>query len=427
MPMSADQVPPLHALATMTLGEQASAQPRSNTFWQSFARSQVLRVLRELREGELEIRDQKQQILCGAPAEDGLKTGIRILDPQVFPRMLAEGSLGAAEAYIRGEWEADDLVAFFRLMCRNMDRLTRLESGMARLGNGLARLVHRWSDNSRTGSRKNIAAHYDLSNEFFQLFLDPTLMYSSAYFADPQMSLEEASLAKIDRACQKLNLQPGDHLLEIGTGWGGLAVHAVREYGCRVTTTTISRQQHAYAQERFRREGVADRITLLDQDYRDLSGHYDKLISIEMIEAVGADYLPGFLAKCESLLNAGGAMLIQSILMPDHRYARYCRSVDFIQKYIFPGGHLPSVAALQQGLSETTRLRLAGFEEFGQSYAITLNRWRQAFHENLSRLQPLGFDERFIRMWDYYFCYCEAAFLEQATSVAQFVWTKSRY
>lgn len=425
--MSADQVPPLQALATLPLAEQSSAEPRNDTFWQSFARNQVLRVLRELRNGELEIRDHDKHILCGKAAEDGLKTGIRVVDAQVYPRMLAEGSLGAAEAYLRGEWEADDLVAFFRLMCRNMDRLTQLESGLARLGNAVARLLHRWSENSRSGSRKNIAAHYDLSNEFFHLFLDPTLMYSSAYFTDEQMSLEAASLAKLDLACQKLNLQPGDHLLEIGTGWGGLAIHAVREYGCRVTTTTISRQQHAFAQERFRREGVADRITLLDQDYRDLSGDYDKLVSIEMIEAVGAEYLPGFLAKCESLLKTGGNLLIQSILMPDQRYARYCRGVDFIQKYIFPGGHLPSVAALQQALPETTRLRLTSFEEFGQSYALTLRRWRQAFLENLPRVQTLGFDERFLRMWDYYLCYCEAAFLEQATSVAQFVWTKSRY
>lgn len=419
--MSLDQVSPVSSVDRVR-----SAVPRMN--WSArVARGQLLKVLKNLRHGRLWLHQGDETFVCGTPGEDGLEVRIHIRDPRVYHRMMSAGSLGAAESYLQGEWDCNDLVGLFRLLCRNMDRLLDLETGLARFASVFARAGHWAKRNSRSGSQRNIAAHYDLSNDFFQLFLDETLMYSSAYFRDAGMPLAEASRAKLDLICRKLGLSPGMRVVEIGTGWGGFAEHAVTKYGCHVTTTTISSEQHAHARKRFERAGISNRVELLKSDYRDLSGVYDRLVSIEMIEAVGQQYLPQFFATCERLVKPGGQMLVQSILMPDHRYDRYCNSVDFIQKYIFPGGHLPSVSAVQQALGAKSQLRLTGYEEFGHSYALTLRAWRKAFFERIDEVRALGFDERFIRMWDYYLCYCEGAFLENATNVAQFVWKKSSY
>jgi cyclopropane-fatty-acyl-phospholipid synthase len=302
-----------------------------------------------------------------------------------------------------------------------------MEGGLARIAGWFSRAGHWISRNTREGSRKNIAAHYDLSNSLFKLFLDPTMMYSSAVFEDESQSLESASIAKLDRICQSLSLRPTDHLVEIGTGWGGMALHAAKNYGCHVTTTTISKEQHAMASQRIQEAGLQDRVTLLMTDYRDLAGQYDKLVSVEMIEAVGDEYLPTYFSTCDRLLKPGGKMLIQAITMPDQRYATYLKSVDFIQKYIFPGGCLPSVGAMQAAVSKGTGLRLTGLFDFAESYAITLRNWRERFFQRITEVRELGFDDRFIRMWEYYLCYCEGAFRERAVGVSHLVWDKVKY
>ncbi len=409
-------------MATVASSESRTKPGRTSVF-----RGQVNRVLDELRHGRIIIEEQGTTSTYGSPGSDGLEVVIRVLDPKMYQRIAFEGSLGAAEAYLQGEWECDDLVELFRILCRNRDRLIAMDSGVSRFFMGLATIAHRLRKNSKTGSRRNIAAHYDLSNSFFELFLDPTMMYSSAYYEDESMSLAEASLAKLDIVCQKLDLGPDDHVLEIGTGWGGFAEYAIRNFGCRVTTTTVSQQQYDFAKARFEQAGITDRVTLLKEDYRDLEGEYDKLVSIEMIEAVGHDYLPTYVGKCESLLKPGGWMLVQSILMPDQRYERYRKAVDFIQKYVFPGGHLPSVGAIQHAFEDDSRMRLVEFEEFPESYARTLNEWRQSFMGRLDSVRELGFDDRFIRLWEYYLCYCEGAFLEHATTVGHFLWRKVAY
>jgi cyclopropane-fatty-acyl-phospholipid synthase len=380
-----------------------------------------------MQHGEITVHDGDRVYDCGSPAEDGLKAVIRIRDPLAYYRMGTGGSLGAAEAYLRGEWDCDDLVALVRIFCRNINRVTTLEKGIAQISNQLSRVWHWLSRNTLSGSRRNIAAHYDMSNEFFETFLDPTMMYSSGIFTEESASMLTASQTKLQMICEKLQLKPEDHVLEIGTGWGGFAEYAVKHYGCQVTTTTISQQQYDFAQVRFTQSGFQDRIHLLQDDYRMLSGTYDKLVSIEMIEAVGEKYLPDYFQKCESLLKPGGKMLIQAILMPDNRYAAYCRKADFIQRYIFPGGHLPSIAAIQSSLSPVTNLRLLAIEQFPQSYALTLKAWRENFHARSHHIQSLGFDQRFIRMWHYYLTYCEGAFWEEATTVAHLLWHKLKH
>ncbi|MCG6155204.1 SAM-dependent methyltransferase [Rubinisphaera margarita] len=405
----------------------APSEIRSTTGRTSVFRSQVSRVLDDLRHGRIILEENGTTTVFGTLGSDGLEAVIRVVDPKMYQRVAFEGSLGAAEAYLQGEWECDDLVELFRILCRNRERLMVMDSGVSRFFLGLAAFAHRLRKNSRAGSQKNIAAHYDLSNAFFELFLDPTMMYSSAYYEDDAMSLDEASLAKLDIVCRKLDLGPEDHVLEIGTGWGGFAEYAVRNVGCRVTTTTVSGQQYDFAKKRIEQAEIADRVTLLKKDYRDLSGSYDKIVSIEMIEAVGHDYLPEYVRKCESLLKPEGWMLVQSILMPDQRYERYRKSVDFIQKYVFPGGHLPSVGAIQHAFDDSSQMRLVEYEEFPESYARTLHEWRQRFKDKLDRVRELGFDERFIRLWEYYLCYCEGAFLEHATTVGHFLWRKVAY
>jgi cyclopropane-fatty-acyl-phospholipid synthase len=280
-------------------------------------------------------------------------------------------------------------------------------------------LKHWLRRNTRSGSRRNIAAHYDLSNEFFALMLDRTMTYSSGLFESPHASLEEASLAKYDRICRKLRLRSSDHVLEIGCGWGGFAAHAAREYGCRVTATTVSRQQFDFARERLHQEGLSGRVELLLQDYRDLKGCYDRLVSIEMIEAVGERYLDVFFAQCNRLTKPDGAMALQAITIPDHRYDRYRRSVDFIQRYVFPGGFLPSISAIGKSLQRGTDFRLDHLEDFGLHYAETLRIWRENFWANIQQVRRLGFDDRFVRTWHYYLCYCEAAFRERQIGVCQ--------
>lgn len=389
------------------------------TWLQSMARRKLLQHLNGLTTGTIKFSDSRGQQRFGHDQHDVLNTEMTVNDPRLYGLMAADGSLGFAESYLRGHWDTNDLTGFLRLLYRNMGTV---QSTGVTVVNRIQRFAEWFNRNTRRGSRRNIAAHYDLSNQFFELFLDPTLMYSSAWFEDEQTSLHAASIAKLDRICRKLNLQSDDHVMEIGTGWGGFALHAVRNYSCSVTTTTISHAQFERAQQRFADAGVSDRVQLLESDYRDLHGQYDKLVSIEMVEAVGEQFLDGYFRRCGRLLRPGGKFAMQAIVMPESRYGVYRRRTDFIQKYIFPGGFLPSVAALQASAGRTTNLRIDTLEDMSMHYARTLQLWRERFFDRLDDVRELGFDDRFIRMWEYYLCYCEAAFREQAVRVVQIVW-----
>ncbi len=325
---------------------------------------------------------------------------------------------------MEGHWSCDDLTTLVRILARNRDSTSAMERGIGRLGLPLMRLSHALRRNTRFGSARNIRAHYDLGNDFFELFLDPTLTYSCGVFESDDATLEEASIAKYDRFCQKLDLGPGDHVLEIGSGWGGFAIHAAGKYGCRVTTTTISHEQWRIARERVAAAGLADRVAVLECDYRELEGTYDKLVSIEMIEAVGDRYLDTFFRVCSERLRPDGMMGLQAITTPDQFYAAHVRSVDFIKRYIFPGGSLISVRRVADAIARVTDLRLFQLEDITPHYARTLHSWRERFIVNLDQVRALGYPEQFVRMWEFYLCYCEGGFLERVIGDVQMVLTK---
>ena len=388
------------------------------------ARSIVRRRLAALHCGRLELVEGGSREVFGHPeAARELSASLRVHDPAFYSEIAFGGAIGAGEAFMLGYWSADDLTRVVRIMLRNRSVLDQMDAGTARLMQPMRRWLHWINRNTRRGSRRNIAAHYDLGNEFFSLWLDARMMYSSALFDRPGMTLETASVAKLQRICSRLRLTPGDRVLEIGTGWGGFALYAAQKYGCHVTTTTISRQQYEFARGRVTSLGLEDRITLLFEDYRDLHpeahGRFDKLVSIEMIEAVGHRYQPQFFRKCAELLKDDGLMLLQSITIADQHYERVRRSVDFIQRHIFPGGCLTSVSAMLAMLTRETDLRAINLEDFGPSYAETLARWRERFFNRVEEVRGLGYPDTFIRMWHYYLSYCEGAFLERATGVVQ--------
>ena len=379
----------------------------------ALARRLVFSRLELLTQGLLRLREGGEAFEFGAE-RTGLEAGIEVLDPAFYAELAFGGSVGAAESYMLGHWRSDDLTQAMRLLLRNRHAMDAMEGGLARLSAPLRVAAHWLHRNTRAGSRRNISAHYDLGNDFFGLMLDETMMYSSAIFERPEMSLKEASIAKLEAICRKLELGPGDHVLEIGTGWGGFALHAARTRGCRVTTTTISPSQHALARERIREAGLEDRITLLQQDYRDLQGTYDKLVSIEMIEAVGHQYYAEFFRCCEARLRPGGRMLVQAITIAEQEYLRARDEVDFIKKYIFPGCCIPSLGALNEGMRDGSRMRLVHVEDIGPHYATTLARWRENFFRNIDAVRAMGYPDTFLRMWEFYLCYCEAGFAERA-------------
>ena len=386
------------------------------------ARRVVTQRLTGLRRGEITLNDQAGTTRHGQPAE--LHASIQVHEPSFFREAIAGGTLSVAESYLRGDWDCDDLTTLFRIFIRNLDATDRLDQGIARLAGMGQRLYHWWRANSRSGSRRNIGAHYDLGNDFFRLWLDDTLAYSSGIFLSPEATLHEASLEKFDRVCLKLDLRPADHLLEIGSGWGGLAIHAAQNYGCRVTTTTISKEQFDVADERIQAASLAGQVSLLQQDYRDLTGQFDKLVSIEMVEAVGHKYLDQFFRQCGKLLRPDGSLVLQAIVMPERGYAKYLRNVDFIQRYIFPGGCLPSLDAILQSVGRATDMRFVHAEDFAPHYAETLRRWRRTFQQRLDDVRQLGYSEEFIRLWHYYLCYCEATFEERHVGVVQIQFDK---
>jgi cyclopropane-fatty-acyl-phospholipid synthase len=404
--------------------DDAKAQHNSASFLQSFMRNLFWSRMVKLRHGRLLCIEGAQRRVFGDPADESLAATIEIRDPRFFYYAIFGGSLGAAEAYIQGFWGCDDLVALVRIFCRNAEVLLGIEKGAARLLNLLSAAAHHMRRNTLSGSRRNIAAHYDLGNDFFSLFLDETLAYSCAIFPGSESSLHEASVTKFDRICQKLELREKDHVLEIGSGWGGFALHAASRYSCRVTASTISRRQYEFTVKRVKEEGLADRIRVLLRDYRDLDGAYDKIVSVEMIEAVGYQYFDTYFAKCSGLLKPNGLMLLQSIVFPDQQYERYRRSVDFIQKYIFPGGCLPSVGEICLSIGRASDFRLSHLEDITHYYAETLVHWHQRFRANIDRIRQLGFNDEFIRTWEFYFCYCEGGFRERAIGDVQILLTK---
>ena len=351
---------------------------------------------------------------------------VRVHDPACFRRMALGGTVGAGESYMAGLWDCDDLVALVRIMLRNRAALSALEglaAVPAAVRDALGHLLRR---NSRPGSRRNIREHYDLGNEFFRLFLDERLMYSAAVYDSPDDTLEAASTAKLDRLCRKLRLTEGERLLEVGTGWGGLAVYAAENYGCRVTTATISEAQYDYARALVAARGLNGQVDVVLADYRDLVGSYDKLVSVEMVEAVGHAFLDRYFETCAGLLRRDGLMVLQAIVIRDSRYRRALYKADFIKKHIFPGGFIPSIAALTAAAARAD-LSVASLEDFAGDYALTLRAWRRRLDANADRARALGFDERFLRKWRFYFAYCEGGFRERAISDVQIIYTKPDY
>ncbi|MFV3381020.1 class I SAM-dependent methyltransferase [Pseudomonas sp. NY15354] len=387
----------------------------------AMARTVVLAQLGKLRHGHLRLLSHGRQWSFGE-ATSPLQAEVEVLDDATWSLIAGNGSIGAGEAYIHGYWRSPDPARVTRLFVANLAVLDALEGGFARLGRPALRLLHRLNRNSRRGARRNILAHYDLGNALFEQLLDPTMMYSAAQFEHPEQSLEQAQLHKLERICRKLELCPQDHLLEIGCGWGSLAIHAATHYGCRVTTTTLSQAQYAYTQARVRALGLEQQVTVLCDDYRDLKGTFDKLVSIEMIEAVGHRYLPVYFRQCAALLKPDGLMLLQAITIRDQRYALARRSVDFIQRYIFPGGALPSLSVLLDTASRQTALNLVHLEDFGLDYARTLEHWRDNLRKNRTLLAAQGYDDTFQRLWEFYLCYCQGGFEERAIGVAQLLW-----
>ena len=386
------------------------------------ARRLVDRVLRDLQQGRLTVVDASGVRVFGASGD--LSATVHIADPVLYQRLLTGGTLAAARSYVRGEWWSDDLTALCRIMARNMDVADRFDSGWARLSKPFFAAAHWARRNTRRGSRRNIEAHYDLGNDFFRLFLDDTMTYSCGVFEDDTTSLGEAQHEKIDRICRMLDLKPSDHLLEIGTGWGAFAIRAASLYGCRVTTTTISRQQWEVATERVREAGLGDRVDVRLSDYRDLSGTFDKLVSVEMIEAVGAEFLDTFFQQCSRRLAPGGLMVIQAITVPDTRYDSYLRSVDFIRQDVFPGSSLVSVKAMNEAVARSTDMRPEAIDDLTPHYARTLREWRARFLARLDDVRRLGYSEDFIRRWEFYLASCEAGFAEATTGLVQVRYAK---
>lgn len=398
------------------------------TWNQTLARKMLFKSLAQLQVGCLRIHEADECYHFGQRLEDAdIIADLHIHDPRTYADVAFGGSIGAGEAYMSGYWSSPNLTNVMRLFARNITALDALDARQSWLGKILLKCFHRFNRNNKQGSRKNISAHYDLGNDFFSLFLDPTMMYSSAIYPHPTADLKQAATHKLQRICQKLSLTASDHLLEIGTGWGGMAIYAAQHYGCRVTTTTISKEQRDYALEQVRAAGLEGQVTVLFDDYRDLQGRYSKLVSIEMIEAVGHENYAEYFAICSRLLQDDGLMLIQAITIADQRYEQARQSVDFIQRYIFPGGSLPSSTLVCNLLTRVTDMNLIHMEDIGAHYARTLRDWRTGFLARLDEVASQGFDQRFVRMWEFYLCYCEGGFMERSIGTGQYLLAKPQY
>ncbi|MFC1782797.1 class I SAM-dependent methyltransferase [Planctomycetota bacterium] len=399
-----------------------SSAPRRKDLW---ARKTILKQLAPLQWGKINITENHQTITYGAAeSPDSETVNVQVLSSRFYSYLMFYGNIGAAEAYILGFWDCSDLTLLIRILIRNQRLLEYVEGSWAYLTIPLQRVFHWLHRNTKSGSQANIAAHYDLGNDFYSLFLDETMTYSCNIFESTSVSLEQAAATKYDRLCRKLRLSPDDHVLEIGAGWGGFAIYAAENFGCKITTTTISSQQYEWAKNLVAKRCLMDRIDLHLKDYRDLSGKYDKLVSIEMIEAVGHEFIKTYFQRCSRLLKPDGMMALQAITIKDQFYKQHVRTVDFIKRYIFPGSCLTSVTSMCQAATEATDLRLFHMEDITPHYAMTLRCWRDRFLSNLDKIRKLGFPETFIRMWEYYFGYCEGAFTERYIGDVQLIFAK---
>ncbi len=407
---------------------QTASPPRALAWLFRLAKRAVFFRLKPLRHGAITIAEGHQRHTFGdVTAACRLHATITVHDARTYADLALGGTIGAADAFRWGLWTCDDLTTLVRIFVQNRELLTGMEGGLATLTKPFLKAIHWLNRNTKVGSKKNIAAHYDLGNEFFRLMLDETMMYSCAYFERPDATLGEASRAKNERICRKLQLLPSDHLLEIGTGWGGFAIHAASQYRCRVTTTTISQQQYTVAVQRVKEAGLTDRVTVILKDYRDLpqlTQQFDKLVSIEMIEAVGYQFFETFFAVCSRMLKPNGLMLIQGITIDEGIYEQAKRSVDFIQHFMFPGSCIPSVAALTQASATGGGLSLVQLEDIGAHYPFTLRAWRHNLSERGPQISALGYQPEFLRLWNFYLCYCEGGFLERSISDVHLLFAK---
>lgn len=397
----------------------------STGLWQKI----ILGMLQKMEKGHIEMTLPSGETLAWGNGKHPLRAKVTIRSNEFWKRCMLYGDVGFGEAYVDGLWDTPDITKVISWFLLNVDDAPTISGSSIKLWvvNAM-KFANKLSDatraNTKIGSKKNISAHYDLNNEFFSLFLDPTMTYSSAYFRNPEMSLEEAQYEKYKALAERIKIKSTDHVLEIGTGWGGNAIFLAKNYGCRVTTTTISEEQYKLATERVAKEGLNNKITVLLKDYRELEGSFDKIVSIEMLEAVGAKFLETYFAKCASLLKKDGMLGLQVITCPDSRYEDLKKGVDWIQKHIFPGSLLPSVGAMNKAVNKTSDMTLVNLEDIGLHYGKTLRLWFDAFNDNWHRIKPLGFDETFKRKWNYYLCYCEAAFNMRNINVMQLVYTR---
>ena len=420
-------------MKSTTVKSTPSTQP-SMHWIDRLCRNGLFSTLEKLHTGSLTIVEGDQRFMFGQPEAGGDYSAhhaeIEIHDFEAYRNIALYGSVGAGEAYMTADWSSSDLPMVIRVLALNKDVVDQIDGGWATVGKVALQFFHQLNKNTEKGSKRNIAAHYDLGNDMFELFLDPTMMYSSGIFPSDDATMEEASLYKLDRICQKLDLKPGDHLVEIGTGWGSMAIHAAKHYGCHVTTTTISEEQFAWAEDKVRAEGLQDKITLLKQDYRVLAseraGQFDKLVSIEMIEAVGYQYLNTYIDACSALLKDNGVALIQAITIDDQRYEQAKTEVDFIKRYIFPGSFIPCVTAIQNAVTQASDMKMTHMEDITPHYARTLAAWRERFLANRDAIKALGYDDTFIRLWDFYFAYCEGGFAERVIGDVQLMFAKPR-
>ncbi|CAH0991230.1 Tuberculostearic acid methyltransferase UfaA1 [Sinobacterium norvegicum] len=390
-----------------------------------FAYRKVIKHFACIRHGRLVISFDDQTHSMGQAHKDtDLVAYIHVENKALFRHIMLNGMTGAAEMYMLGAWKCPDLLKLIQLMCRNIHLLSEMDNKRSTLSKVSNKLMHYFNQNTVSGSQRNISAHYDLSNDFFATFLDKSMMYSSAIFADDNTSLEQAATFKLDVICQKLNLSATDHVVEIGTGWGGMAIYAAQHYGCKVTTTTISQQQYDYTCAQVKKLGLEGQITVLMKDYRELQGQFDKLISIEMIEAVGHKFYQSYFEQCSHLLKEDGLALIQAITISDQRFHQAKNRVDFIQRYIFPGGCLPSVSVISNCIADHTDMQIVDLDDITKDYALTLHHWRQEFHRGIEQVKQLGFDDIFCRMWEYYLSYCEGGFRERVIQTSQILIAK---
>jgi cyclopropane-fatty-acyl-phospholipid synthase len=412
----------------VTTQETLEAGRRSASWSDRFFRNATFAKLEALEHGRLSIVDGNSRTSFGSDQPGALEATVHVHDPSFYASVALGGSIGAAEAYVRGEWSASDLTTVIRIFAVDPRIGDDLDGGLAWLKMPLRRLLHRLNDNTHRRSRLNISAHYDISNEFFAQFLDPTMTYSCGYFESPDATLEEASIAKYDRICRGIELSEDDEVLEVGCGWGGFAIHAASRYGCRVTAVTISENQYRLARQRVSDAGLEQRVEIMKLDYRDLprklGRRFDKLVSIEMIEAVGHRFFDTYFEVCSRMLRDDGLMGLQAITVPDQRYDGYRRSVDFLQRYIFPGGLVPSVGVMNASIARKTDMGMLKLEEIGRHYADTLAAWRKRLKRNVERIRELGHTDQFLRLWEYYLCYCEGGFRERQIGTVQLVLAK---